>query len=508
MELHNKIMCLAVAVFVCCSTFAAESKSVQASAPTLDTVSKVLPGSLLPANADWELAFHDEFDGDTVNWNVWKSENGKRRERTGRYPENNAVKDGMLYQYTRKLQPPRDGMDWSCASIETRDYTQTYGYFECRMRYNPYHNNAFWLFRLRGKFPQPPWCEVDINEGHTPNELRLTLCWFTWPLGDKQPQEVLMSHAKKYIPGAQLDKEFHVYGCEWNETEFVYYFDGKPMRRVKNPGFNAPMDIRISTLIWGLEKFEKDGRDKAIDGSAMVVDWVRSWRKTGARKESEVNELPLENFKITTDSKPVLSPSTTPLTPLATASFGDDGKLPAGWFVGEGKPVIKDNQLTLNADDYVFWLFPREAVSRLELTFETKQEPCPDNGLLISTLGKFDQNNTTTLRNSYYEGNIGLYLWFAQRFVRYYRDKGFIYSGQVLPKKEWQTYRLVIDFPQQAFELYGGSPERFVGSGEFRNPQKNARGLAFKNRKIEFEALATGRETPVELRNLKVAVQE
>jgi beta-glucanase (GH16 family) len=508
MKLYKKILLAAATVIVSASMFAEEKIPVQQPVKTQDAANAPLPYSILPPHAAWELAFHDEFDGNTVNWDVWKSENGKRRERTGRYPENNVVKDGFLYQYTRKLQPPRDGMDWSCASIETRDYTQTYGYFECRMKYNPYHNNAFWLFRPKGKFPQPPWCEVDINEGHTPNELRLTLCWFTWPMGDKEPQEVLMSHAKKYIPGAELDKEFHVYGCEWNEKEFVYYFDGQPMRRVVNPGYNAPMDIRISTLIWGLEKFEKDGRDKNIDGSAMVVDWVRTWRKTRALKESAGNALPLENFKITTDSKPVLAPPSVPVKALAESNFGNDGKMPAGWFVGEGKPAVKDNRLALAADDYVYWLFPREVGTRLELTFEMRQEPCPDSGLLISTLGEFDQNDPAKVRKSYYEPDVGLYLWFAQRFVRYYRDKGFIYSGPVLPKNEWQTYRLVIDFPQQVFELYGASPERFVGSGEFRNPQKKARGLAFKNRKIEFEALATGKETPVELRNLKASVRE
>lgn len=469
------------------------------------------PGSILPSHATWDLAFRDEFDGDSVDWNVWKSENGKRSERTGRYPANNVVKDGFLYQYTRKLQPQIDGMDWSCAAIETRDYTQTYGYFECRMKYNPYHNNAFWLFRPRDKFPQPPWCEVDINEGHTPNQVRLSLHWFTWPMGDKQPLELHTSHEIQRIPGAELDKEFHVYGCEWNEREFVYYFDGKPIRRVKNPGFNAPMDIRISTLITGreLKQYEKDGRDKSIDGSAMVVDWVRSWRRTREVGNATYEALPIVNYKITTDSKPLLTKAGVPAKPLASTRFGDDIKLPDGWYVGDGKPLVKDGVLSLVADDYAYWLFPSEVNTRMELTFETRQEPCADNGLLISTLGKFDQNDPAKVRISYHDGNVGLYLWFAERFVRYFRgnytEKGFHYSGQVLPKKEWQTYRLVIDFPQQAFELYGGSPERFVGSGEFRNPQKNARGLAFKTRKVG-EEFATGRETPVELRNLNVSV--
>ena len=47
---------------------------------------------------EWTLVFHDEFDGDSVNWNIWKSEHGfvRNEEHQWYQPQNAFVENGLL----------------------------------------------------------------------------------------------------------------------------------------------------------------------------------------------------------------------------------------------------------------------------------------------------------------------------------------------------------------------------------------------------------------------------
>ena len=205
-----------------------------------------------PPHAEWEMTFHDEFDGDSVDWDLWQSQAAPRGgdKPEGRWPENNVVKDGILYQVTKKEDPPRGGREWSSAHIWTRTFCQKYGYFEARMRYGRYLNNAFWAYRPPGqRFPDPPHFEIDINEGHTPRDVAMTLHFYVYPEGEKVGD--MYSTSKIWKAPMDLDKDFHVYGVEWNEQELIWHFDGKPVRRLKNPNCHAPADVRLSTAYSG-----------------------------------------------------------------------------------------------------------------------------------------------------------------------------------------------------------------------------------------------------------------
>ncbi len=73
--------------------------------------------------------------------------------------------------------------------------------------------------------------------------------------------------------GIDLSKDFHTYGFEWSKDELVFYFDGKELRRLKNDIFHEGMYLFFSTaiLLWA-----GDGEiPPTVDGTEMVVDWVR-----------------------------------------------------------------------------------------------------------------------------------------------------------------------------------------------------------------------------------------
>jgi beta-glucanase (GH16 family) len=136
------------------------------------------PGSLLPGGPrDWKLTWREEFNGSEADLDRrWVSQNSSSTHiLSGRWRENASVSDGTLKLHNRKEK--RGTNDWTSGNIWTRDTFQ-YGYFEARYRYAaaPATNNSFWLMPV-GKTPitKGAYFEIDINEGHYPNEVNTNI---------------------------------------------------------------------------------------------------------------------------------------------------------------------------------------------------------------------------------------------------------------------------------------------------------------------------------------------
>ena len=451
-----------------------------------------------PAHAEWEMTFHDEFDGNGVDWEVWESQAGPRGagKPEGRWPENNVVGDGILRQVTKKENPPRGGKEWSSAHIITREFQQTYGYFEARMRYGRYLNNAIWLYRPRGaRFPNPPHFEIDINEGHTPREVAMTLHFFVYPEGQREGN--MFSTSKRWDAPMDLDKDFHVYAVEWNEQELIWYFDGKPVRRLKNPVCHADADVRLSTVIM-TRALERDGMDiDTMDGVSMDVDWVRVYRK---KRDLHKPTLPeLEVYKV-----PEVVKRDPQVAPAARKSdlFKDDfesaqpGTLPPGWEIGDKKPAVtadkpdggkrprapRNKVLRLKPGDYAFRLFDRPVSGRLEVEFDY-YTPWKTDGLLFVTLGDFPKDKPELRKTSYYTGDIGPYINWQRYFVSYYTEKDKWTPFMHWSQKRWDHVRFVLDIGKGVFDCYGGKDSAtFRGGGLFRHRQRAAKGIGLRHR--------------------------
>ena len=126
-----------------------------------------------PDRNGWQLVFEDRFDGGEealdANWSFQNGPSGHIL--SSRWRDNATVEDGLLRLVARK--ETRAGQDWTAASCWTKRQFQ-YGYFECRYRYAAATgtNNSFWLMPL-GKVDLR--FEIDINEGHYPNEVNMNL---------------------------------------------------------------------------------------------------------------------------------------------------------------------------------------------------------------------------------------------------------------------------------------------------------------------------------------------
>lgn len=122
---------------------------------------------------NYELVWEDDFNyPDQKLDEQWESQNGPSGHiLCSRWRENAVVRDGELHLDIKKER--RGGQDWTAGSIWTKRKFK-YGYFECRYKYagGEATNNSFWLMTKPRKEPlEGKIFEIDINEGHYPNEI-------------------------------------------------------------------------------------------------------------------------------------------------------------------------------------------------------------------------------------------------------------------------------------------------------------------------------------------------
>ena len=216
----------------------------------------------------YKLVWADEFDYQTRDQLLqnWKSADGPTTHTLcSRWPENVEVGDGTVRLVNHKES--RGGQEWTSGSIWTKQVFK-YGFYECRYKYAGASgtNNAFWLVTL-GDSPEPAEgkrFEIDINEGHYPNEINTTIHNLT----DKPMKSVYDVFAYDDI---DFSKEFHIFGLEWTPEEFVFFLDGKEIWRAKNEIAYSPATLLLSLAILPGAGEVTD----AIDGTYMEVDYVR-----------------------------------------------------------------------------------------------------------------------------------------------------------------------------------------------------------------------------------------
>jgi len=228
--------------------------------------------SLLPSGS-WKLVFEEEFAGSNKDLDEhWAFQNGPSGHiLSSRWRENVDIGDGVVKLQARKEE--RAGQSWTAASMWTKRKFM-YGYYECRYRYAKATgtNNSFWLMTRDMPKDAPGQFEIDINEGHYPDEINMNI--HNW--SGKHWSKAI--HQK--VEGAALADEFHVYGLDWNKGELIWYYDGKEIRREANTLCHqeAPVLLSLAIIKWSGPVTD------AIDGTSMDVDYVRVFQRESNEK--------------------------------------------------------------------------------------------------------------------------------------------------------------------------------------------------------------------------------
>ncbi len=257
----------------------------------------------------------DEFDNDSINWSKW-IKGGNLPYTTAWKWDNEAnvkIDKGVAELIMRhNANNISDEGTYFKSGILKSYRTFTYGYFEAKIKGSELGEGvcpAFWLysdFDHSVEEGEPVYSEIDVVE----------LQQFDWYKGHqddihdmdlnlhavvKQDGESVWRRPKMY-PDEQLNKwrapfdptkDFHIYGCEVNEEEIIWYVDGVEVARKPNTYWTRPMNVALSL---GLRKpFVEffNNRNNAINPetspkassklsgmpASMYVDYVRVWEK-------------------------------------------------------------------------------------------------------------------------------------------------------------------------------------------------------------------------------------
>ena len=190
------------------------------------------------------LVFEDEFEGDSLDWDIWKSqryEDGTKRQ-TARGPGNIDVRDGRLRLHVRKesldLGPNRSNL-WTAGFVYIKEPLPNNVYIESRIKpsASPGVNNAFWLGVMTEE--RTSWSdryEIDIVETRRleeePESGRAHLAWHDWKTRayalnrDNRPDHIAQGFGLRH----RWD-EYGVWGLWYGENEFIFYFNGEEVWR-------------------------------------------------------------------------------------------------------------------------------------------------------------------------------------------------------------------------------------------------------------------------------------
>ena len=183
------------------------------------------PQPVTPDATSWNLVWSDEFDGDSLNTDIWEISDTPKgiTSRTGR-TENLRIENGILIMDLRK--EIHNGMQFTGSEICTKGY-RLYGKYECRAKL-PAANRAwpaFWMMGDWGEYGAWPGCgEVDIMEYWGDNHpyvfTNIHTAYSNWE------NNVDREHHSVNYTLNDAQTEFHIYAMEWYNDHLNFLVDG------------------------------------------------------------------------------------------------------------------------------------------------------------------------------------------------------------------------------------------------------------------------------------------
>jgi hypothetical protein len=206
--------------------------------PVVDPVDPRI-GAITGGDADYQLIFSDEFDGNTLDNAKWNNQRDdwlkggvphNNLEGAWYEPANSTVGGGVLKQTitkrSSKLVNAHGSFDYSTGMVNSnKRFAFTYGYVEARMRVPSCSGcwPAFWMLPARNAWPP----EIDIFEFFDSANVKFP--YFSSHWNNEAGQ--LQSMTNPTIDGSDLTENWHTYGLLWTEDSIQAFIDGKPGKK-------------------------------------------------------------------------------------------------------------------------------------------------------------------------------------------------------------------------------------------------------------------------------------
>ncbi len=232
----------------------------------------------------YELVFEDEFEGDSLNYDVWHDRAlGARR---GGFNSSGQVevKDGNLILTAQYREDGEYGEGWYSGMISLKQW-YCRGYFEIRCKCNDGGDfwSAFWLqaanpYDHEKSAGGPGGCEIDIFEAMAAKDkTKASRDSVSINLhcngGDDNPDKLDSKHVGSYR-GKDIYTEYNTYSCMWTEDEYIFFVNGKEAARSTHAKgvSQVPEEVIVSLEIPGETDHTHDFTTQ------FVVDYVRIYQ--------------------------------------------------------------------------------------------------------------------------------------------------------------------------------------------------------------------------------------
>ncbi len=281
-----------------------------------------------PTDSEYEKVWSDEFNGDSLDTNVWSPYTGgwNASEVQGCYTEsaeNINVSGGSLnliglYKPGVTCNKGKN-KDFTSGFVETKEkQAWTYGYFEARIKMpnNKSTWPAFWMSPNVKRYGEgwPMNGEIDIVETKG-SDLDYAAADAHW--GKSITNKTHKNSHKSDLPaGFSNTTDWHTYGVKWTEGKLEYFIDGKSYHTVEGFGqpnaantphgpFDVPFFLRLNMAIGGTyidgpggkwsNAYNVVAEEPGTFPATMSVDYVRIYQRRQP-KEVEVKDTGLRKL--------------------------------------------------------------------------------------------------------------------------------------------------------------------------------------------------------------------
>ena len=271
-----------------------------AAALILSFFMSLTPGGFprVPNEKNLELAWSDEFDGDSLDLTKWEghycgSDTASVRRGSYWHTGTAVVEDGCLHIKTVYYPDGFNGNGkpgWYTCGIDTNGlFEQKYGYFEirCILPEGAGLWSAFWM--LTDSMPNvdgsgKDGAEIDIFESPYYGERLSRRVSSNIHIDGYGEDHKSANVCKPLIPFNNPYKEFNTYGIAWNEDGYIFYINGIETGRSSFGGASqVPEYLILSVEIGGENAVPGEswaGPALSPDSAPgdFIVDYVRAYR--------------------------------------------------------------------------------------------------------------------------------------------------------------------------------------------------------------------------------------
>lgn len=219
----------------------------------------------------YTLAFHDEFDGKSLDTDKWVYRTDSKHWST-QEPGNVEIKGGKLLLHLKKEQSK--GMEYTGAGIISKA-RYNYGYFEASMKVPPgagWHN-SLWLMDHDGSgstATESAIMEIDIIENDSKDPEKYGVNFHKW-----KGSHVSIGH--KVVDSPDMSKDFQVFSCVYTPEYVKFFLNEEEVHMIDISDMpKAPQNIWLTSIASWL------GKTEAVDESQLPAtlefDYVRYYQ--------------------------------------------------------------------------------------------------------------------------------------------------------------------------------------------------------------------------------------